>query len=239
MTDEDDRMDRIGRIGELANLIASQDETPQRRAGNAAREVIRQLVATTAPPEALDAAAEALFQVAASLDGYPHGRSYAFSETSVAGGDMAGDPGGFFDNSPVAGLSNPLAPPLRMRVEDGEVRADIRWDSQYEGPPGCVHGGYIAAAFDDLLGLAQDLGGMPGMTGTLTIKYRRPTPLHADHHFVGKFDRREGRKSFTVGYLYDAEENLLAEAEGLFISVDLAKMQVLADQREMQNSADA
>ena len=57
----------------------------------------------------------------------------------------------------------------------------------------------MAAAFDEVLGLAQDLGGQPGMTGTLTIKYRQPTPLHARPRFVGTFDGREGRKNFTVG----------------------------------------
>ncbi len=184
----------------------------------------------------MDAAAVALDKIADALDGYPRGRSYAFAESSVAGGEMSGDPGGFFDNSPIAGLSNPLAPPLRLRVEDNKVKGDIRWGSQYEGPPGCVHGGYIAGAFDEVLGLAQDLGGQPGMTGTLTIKYRRPTPLHADLHFVGQFDRRDGRKSFTTGWLYDADDNLLAEAEGLFISVDLSKMRLLADERDRQNA---
>ncbi|MEY2468976.1 MAG: hypothetical protein QOF21_1674 [Actinomycetota bacterium] len=235
MSEEEDRAARLDRIGELTEMIANQDDTASRRAGNAARAVIERLVATTAPEDVLDSVAGDLRRIADALDGYPRGRSYAFSETSVAGGDMAGDPGGFFDNSPVAGLSNPLAPPLRMRIEDNKVKADIRWSSQYEGPPGCVHGGYIAAAFDDLLGLAQDLGGMPGMTGTLTIRYRRPTPLHADLHFVGQFDRRDGRKSFTSGALYDAEDNLLAEADGIFISVDMAKMALLADERDRQN----
>ncbi len=46
----------------------------------------------------------------------------------------------------------------------------------YEGPPGYVHGGIIAAAFDEVLGMAQSLTGNPGMTGTLSIRYRRPDP---------------------------------------------------------------
>jgi acyl-coenzyme A thioesterase PaaI-like protein len=234
MTDASDQP-RIDRLGELAGLVNEQDSTAARRAGRAARSVIERLVATSAPAEVMDAAAVELAKIAATLDGYPRGRSYAFAESSVAGGEMSGDPSGFFDNSPVAGLSNPLAPPLFLRIEEGEVRGDIRWGSQYEGPPGCVHGGYVAASFDEVLGLAQDLGGQPGMTGTLTIRYRRPTPLHADHHFVGTFDGREGRKNFTSGRLYDADENLLAEADGIFISVDLGKMRVLADERERQN----
>src|SRR5205085_11352034 len=127
------------------------------------------------------------------------GRTYYGSGES----SLAGDPGAFFDHSPVAGLANPLAPPLRLRVEGEEIIGEVRWGSAYEGAPGCVHGGYVLAAFDEVLGLAQDLGGHPGMTGTLTIKYRKPTPIHADLRFVGEFTRSEGRKTFTEGWLYD------------------------------------
>ena len=44
----------------------------------------------------------------------------------------------------------------------------------YEGPPGCVHGGFVAAAFDEVLGSTQSLSGEPGMTGRLTVNYRSP-----------------------------------------------------------------
>ncbi len=49
----------------------------------------------------------------------------------------------------------------------------------YEGPPTCVHGGVIAELFDELLGISNILAGPGAMTGTLTIRYRRPTPLLA------------------------------------------------------------
>ena len=55
----------------------------------------------------------------------------------------------------------------------------------YEGPPGCVHGGYIAAAFDELLGCTQTMTGAPGMTANLSIDYRTPTPLETELSFVG------------------------------------------------------
>jgi acyl-coenzyme A thioesterase PaaI-like protein len=95
-----------------------------------------------------------------------------------------------------------------------------------------VHGGYILAAFDEVLGLAQDLGGQPGMTGTLTTKFRRPTPLHTDLRFVARIDRIEGRKTFTVGELYDPDGNLLAEADAVFITVDFEKLKALAEARD-------
>ena len=155
-------------------------------------------------------------------------RTYMGSSES----SLAGDPGAFFDHSPVAGVSNPLAPPLYLRVEGDEIVGEGRFGSAYEGAPGCVHGGFVLAAFDEVLGLAQDLGGQPGMTGTLTTKFRRPTPLHTDLRFVARIDRIEGRKTFTVGELYDPDGNLLAESDAVFITVDFTKLTAMAEIRE-------
>jgi acyl-coenzyme A thioesterase PaaI-like protein len=108
--------------------------------------------------------------------------------------------------------------------------------SAYEGPPGCVHGGYVAGAFDELLGATQSLSGRPGMTGTLTIKYRSPTPLHRELQMVGELLGTERKKIFTRGTLTvrddDGSERLCAEAEGIFISIDVSKFVELKQQRE-------
>ena len=106
-----------------------------------------------------------------------------------------------------------------MRPTGDRVYGEVVFGSAYEGPPGSVHGGYVAAAFDEVLGFAQSLSGSPGMTGTLTVRYRRPTPLHTELKFEGWVDRVEGRKIFTRAELRAAGE-LTAEAEGLFISID-------------------
>ena len=106
--------------------------------------------------------------------------------------------------------------------------------SAYEGPPGCVHGGYIAAAFDELLGFANSLSGTPGMTGTLTIRYRRPTPLHTELRFEGRYERSEGRKIFTTGQLFSGE-TLCAEADGLFIAVDFERFRRLFEERKKRD----
>jgi acyl-coenzyme A thioesterase PaaI-like protein len=82
-----------------------------------------------------------------------------------------------------------------------------------------VHGGFVAAAFDEVLGLAQSLSLRPGMTGRLTVHYRRPTPLHKELVLIGELAAVEGRKIFTKGQLF-AGDLLTAEAEGLFISID-------------------
>ena len=67
---------------------------------------------------------------------------------------------------------------------------------------------------DQVLGEAAGAGN-PGMTGTLTIRYPRPTRLgrlHAD----AQVDRTAGWKTHVVGSISDAE-GVTVEAEAVFV----------------------
>jgi acyl-coenzyme A thioesterase PaaI-like protein len=135
----------------------------------------------------------------------------------------AGHPQDTFPTSPMIGFANPVAPPVDVWAVTGpeghrEIRGRVTFGYQYEGPPTCVHGGVIAELFDELLGLANIVADQPGMTGTLKVRYSRPTPLLAPLELVSRFTGREGRKIFTWGGIYYQGE-LTAEAEGTFIEV--------------------
>lgn len=204
----------------------------KRRLAAAMRRVIDHLVTSDAPEAELRAAADALERYATRLATHPRRKLPAgFSEVA-----NAGDVLGFFDMSPLIGLSNPMSPPISLRVDGETVRGTATFGAAYEGPPGHVHGGFVAAAFDEVLGFAQSLAGNPGMTGTLTVRYRKPTPLHVELRFEARVLRVEGRKIFTEGRVY-AGETLTAEAEGLFISVDLARMRAFAESRRKQEES--
>jgi acyl-coenzyme A thioesterase PaaI-like protein len=246
--DDGDRGGEVGsasvQAGEMSSLAGRWQAPPpeqmtERRVGmrnlaRSVRTIIDRLVATNAPTEAILELAEQLDQIAGRFDSWPHGTLYeGFAEAANAGGD----PHGMFEHSPFIGQSNPLAPPIVLSEDDWGVHAEVRFGAAYEGPPGCVHGGYIAAAFDELLGAAQSLSGNPGMTGRLTVHYRSPTPLHQDLRMHGELVRVEGRKIFTHGSLFaiesDGSERLCAEAEGLFISIDFGKFAHLKEAREV------
>jgi acyl-coenzyme A thioesterase PaaI-like protein len=206
-----------------------------RRLADSMRIIIERLVATAAPTEAIIGMADQLARVALDFDRLHHGTQYeGFAEVTLAGDD----PHASFEHSPFIGRSNPLAPPIRLQEIDGRVHARAVFGSAYEGPPGCVHGGYVAAAFDEVLGATQTLSGRPGMTGTLTVKYRSPTPLHRELAFVGELVRVEGRKIFTEGKL-SAGDRLCAEAEGIFISIGIEKFAELKQQRDAMEQARA
>ena len=132
------------------------------------------------------------------------------------------------ERSPFIGRANPVALPLVVEFVDGGIDAIANFGTLYEGPPGCLHGGYIAGIFDEVLGAAQTLSGQAGMTGRLTIHYRSPTPLNTDLHLRARLESVNGRRILCKGTLH-AGDRLCAEAEGLFIAVDPKKLLELGD----------
>jgi acyl-coenzyme A thioesterase PaaI-like protein len=213
---------------EAAQAPASGAWAQKRRLAAAMRLVIGRLVESNAPEDELAAAADGLERYAERLATHPRLRRLeGFAETATAG-----DVAAFFDQSPIIGLSNPLAPPVAVR-RSGELAAEAHatFGAAYEGPPGCVHGGWVAAAFDEVLGFVQSLAGSPGFTGTLSVRYRKPTPLHTDLRFEARVTGTERRKTFAEGRLY-AGDLLTAEAEAIFIAADRARFQELLAERE-------
>jgi acyl-coenzyme A thioesterase PaaI-like protein len=129
--------------------------------------------------------------------------------------------GDYLPRSPIVGEASPLSPRLDWEVvtrADGRVGVEARgtFGAAYEGPPSFVHGGWVACAFDEVLGIANIASGHPGMTARLTVHYRRPTPLFRDLVLHAWVERVEGRRVMSHAEMYDGD-TLTAEAEGLFV----------------------
>lgn len=123
-----------------------------------------------------------------------------------------------FPSSPASGPANACSPPADFEVVGGEVHGTVVCDSRFEGPPGCVHGGVIALLFDELLGGTNIVNGTPGMTGTLTVVYKSPTPLYKPLSMVARVEREEGRKIFVTGEIV-YEGQVTAQASGIFLRI--------------------
>lgn len=219
------------RLERLNAAEVSPRRAELRRLAEAARKVLHGLVLTDAEDEELREAADRLEDVSALFESTPTRSIYEVAESA-----NSGDPHGFFDHSPMTGRANPLAPPLTLGPNgDRAVAGTAVFGAAYEGPPGYVHGGYVAAAFDEVLGAAQSLSGQPGMTARLSVDYRSPTPLHEELRFVGTFERTEGRKTFTTGTLH-AGDQLCAEAQGLFVAIDFGRFEEMKQARESQRT---
>jgi acyl-coenzyme A thioesterase PaaI-like protein len=229
VTPEDAKRRLTDAWDETAQHQLTERHLEMRRVADATRLVMDRLMATRAPEDALVAAADTLEQVAARLGEYPHGSIYeGFAEAANSGASPAMS---FFDHSPLIGKANPLAPPIEVAIEGDRVVGTATFGTPYEGPPGCVHGGFVAASFDEILGAAQSMSGLPAMTGTLTITYRKPTPLHRELRFEGELVKVDGRKVTATGRVY-AGDTMTAEAEGIFITIDFDRFKSLIDERD-------
>ncbi len=187
----------------------------ERRLADELRRIMDRLVLVRPTAEEFRRAADAARDFGDHLDGLRmRGNDGEVSEAGLR-------PTDHLRHSPLSGSANPLAPPVDLWTAKGQARGGqpvtqgrVRFGAAYEGPPGHVHGGMVAAVFDELLGRAQRSA---GFTGRLTVTYRRPTPLHQDLDLIGWFDRVDGRKSWIKGECR-LDGVLLAEAEGLFIA---------------------
>lgn len=124
--------------------------------------------------------------------------------------------------NPVIGIRNPVAPPLTIEHEaGGRVYTDFELGAAYEGPPGHVHGGVSALILDHVLGEVAANSAIPRFTGTISLRYLRPTRL-GRLHAEAMITRTEGIKSYATGYLTD-DEGVTVEAEGVFIQPKWAR----------------
>ncbi len=203
--------------------------------------------------EELASAIRALASVAYSTEALPELRADAIARIEevrelLAEWPLRRDRRGNRARSAFSGTENPIAPPMRIRsgrLADGRpaLIGVVCLDSLREGPPGAVHGGVIAGLFDELLGGAQRLnGGDPGMTGRLTVRYRRPTPLDADIELRAWIHDERRRRVVVRGecVLSGQDGDVTAEAEAIFLRVDFARLEeMLRGRREGETPAPA
>jgi acyl-coenzyme A thioesterase PaaI-like protein len=187
----------------------------------AVRELIEQVANADAPDQALTEAAAAIRETAERL----RAASTVRDATSLRW--AAGDPWRYRRLSPVSGPLNPLAAPVHYdEITDTGIEAHVTFGVAYQGPPGYVHGAFIAGVFDDVLGAANMASGNPGMTVQLNVRYRRATPLQTPLRVVARHTRREGRRIFCEASMLAGDE-VTAEAEGVFAEITLERAQKL------------
>ena len=174
-------------------------------------ELVAHLDSAAAASEDVDAFTARARELADGLESQP--------SLHATGGlaSQAGPQGTLLERSGISGRSNPLAPPVQWTVTADVTRGSAIYSPAYEGPAGHVHGGFVAAAFDDLMGAAQLASGRAGYTGTLTVRMVRPTPLSRRIDYEAGVERVEGRKIWV--WATSACDGVpLAEASIVFIA---------------------
>jgi hypothetical protein len=116
----------------------------------------------------------------------------------------------------ILGPHHPLRPELQIAHEGGVTRGTVRFGVTFEGPPGCVHGGFVAHFFDQILGQHNLWARIPAMTGTLCVRFEQGTPILRELAFEVRHELRSERKVVTSGRLF-VDGDVFAEGEGTFV----------------------
>jgi hypothetical protein len=83
----------------------------------------------------------------------------------------------YLDHSRDVGDYNACFPVYEVHVRDDRAEGRVAFPVVFEGPPGVVHGGFLAVFFDCALQQLNCDMGVAGKTRSLSLRYRRPVPI--------------------------------------------------------------
>ena len=122
----------------------------------------------------------------------------------------------------MAGRSHPCAPQLTWQEELNQITGTVIFGQAFEGPPGHTHGGWVADILDHIMGRTHVRTGHPGMTGGLSIRYLKPTPLHEVIHISAEAVELDDKRTEVKAAMRWGEVTT-ATAEAIFVRVDSAR----------------
>ena len=130
----------------------------------------------------------------------------------------------------ICGVENPIGLRLQIyRIGESEIETEYTAPDHFQGYPGVLHGGIVAALLDEISGRAQ-MGDDPQnprfmFTGKLEVKYRKNVPVGRKLRVVGKAGKSKRNLAEAWAGIYDAETNeLLAEGNAMHIDVPKDKL---------------
>jgi hypothetical protein len=147
-------------------------------AAGALRRLACQLLSLEQPHPAVDAMREALGEwekeLAGAISPDPTPRIGEGADTRRVYLSHAFDIGAF----------NPCFPTYEFERIDAETaQGRVTFPVVFEGPPGLVHGGFLAVFFDCVIQHQNCATELSGKTRSLNVKFRRPTPILTELHF--------------------------------------------------------
>ena len=114
-------------------------------------------------------------------------------------------------------------------LKGGEVATVFVPQNLHEGHNGTMHGGMSAAILDELMGRATLHTEFDGgndwlptyVTAEMNVKYRKPIIVGTTMYGYGRVERSEGSCCFSNSVIVDESGEIMAEASGVYVHVDL------------------
>jgi hypothetical protein len=108
----------------------------------------------------------------------------------------------YLDHAFDVGAYNPCFPEYSFdRLDDETASGRVVFPLVYEGPPGLVNGGFLAVFFDCVTQHQSCAAARTGKTRSLTVTFRRPTPILTELRFDIERLEEEGRVTSTARLL--------------------------------------
>lgn len=117
------------------------------------------------------------------------------------------------------GPRNPAAVGIALELAGDRVLGRLTLDERHQGAPGLAHGGVVAAILDEASGTVPTTMCVPAVTAKLEVNYARPAPLHRPMTVSAILAEREGERKLHIHARLELGEDLIAEANALFVVV--------------------
>lgn len=112
----------------------------------------------------------------------------------------------YLDHATDIGAYNPCFPEYSFQhLDAGHATGTVAFPLAYEGPPGLVHGGFLGVFFDCIMQHHNCVTGLSGKTRSLTVTFRRPTPVLTELRFDITRSQAERAITSTARLLRDDE----------------------------------
>jgi acyl-coenzyme A thioesterase PaaI-like protein len=197
-------------------------EAARRQLCDAMRALAPKAMLTTAGDHALSEALALVQQATAMLAASTRTSRYE-DRSRLTAGIGANEP--IWETHAVFGPSNPFAPPVVVEEAPGRVVGTVMFGEAYEGGPGTVYGGFVAAVFDGVLGRTVLSAGHLAVTRSLSVRYLRPVPLRTPLRLSATVGAVSGRDVEVYASLFDGDR-VACEAEAVFTTVEQARYEI-------------
>jgi acyl-coenzyme A thioesterase PaaI-like protein len=119
----------------------------------------------------------------------------------------------------VCGSDNPksIGVTWYLDEQDGSITTQLILDLAQQGPPGCAHGGALAALLDEAMGVAVWGAGHTVAAVHLDVDYRLPVPLGETVTVVVRITQHGEKKIITGGEIKLADGTQAVIGHGIYV----------------------
>ena len=117
---------------------------------------------------------------------------------------------------------NPNGLHLPLPAEEGltEYEAYFHFDERHQGGPGIAHGGLVAAALDEAVGLLATWYAFPTVTARIFVRYRRPVEINTEFQLRAWLRDAHGLRLHVDAAITDGSDTF-AECRAAMLQVPL------------------